>query len=104
VTARGPDAVLANAIGDTITTSVLETSAIELWAMTESPAAFSIGPADSPTISTSNGSRPGLAPSSGATSDPTELRISNNPLTGETIASGVATMLVCVADELMVRV
>jgi hypothetical protein len=82
----------------------LATSAIDLWAKTESPAALSIGPAVSPTISTSNGSRSGFTPSAGETSDATEVRISNNPLTGETMASGVATMLMCVLDEPIVRV
>lgn len=55
-------------------------------------------------MSTSNGSLPGFTPSSGATSDATEVRISNNPLTGETIASEVATMLMCVLGEPIVRV
>ena len=63
-----------------------------------------MGPAVSPTISTSNGSRAGATPSSGATSDATEVRISNKPVTGETMASGVATMLMCVLDEPIVRV
>jgi hypothetical protein len=82
--------------------SVSRTSSTARCAVIVSPLAPRISPAHGPAISTSNGTTSGGASPSATAIGPTAVNVSKSPLTGETIASGVATIVTRVAEPLLI--